>query len=124
MQFLQYTSVEATSAVKTLSVPEAASNGYYVEMQADGGPIRYTMDGTTTPSQTSGMVLLETSKQPKAVAIEDLVNMKFCRGSGTDATLLLHYCGASREASFVVSEATWQEGDRIVWQEDDYAEWQ
>jgi len=125
MSFHQYASYNATATVKTITLPATANEASVVEMQSSVGPIRYTMDGATDPTQTSGMVLLETSKCPKAVAIDDIVNLRFCRGSATDAVLHLHY-GAPGEAIAppVLGDALWQEDGEIEWQEGDLAEWQ
>jgi len=135
MTYHQYNSVEATSTVKTLLVPETANDGHYVELQAENGPIRYTMDGSTTPTQTYGMVLLETSITPMLVSIADLKNMQFCRGSGSNATLHLHYTGGRAIVAAgggggggggggTGDAAIWQNGEEIEWQDGTLKEWQ
>jgi len=64
----------------------------WVELQADGGNIRYTMDGKTWPTLMGyGMVLLET-KPPKRFHIEDFRNLRFCV-DGKFSRLLMHFGG-------------------------------
>lgn len=81
--------VTASSSVKTQTSLTIPANATMCEVRATDQPIRYTMDGTT-PTQTSGMTL-ELFDPPKLFQIMDLRAIKFTRGSGSDATLNLHY---------------------------------
>lgn len=73
--------------VDNILIPDSAT---HAELQADTQPIRYTMDGATDPSQTSGLIL-RTDKAPKKFTIGDLRRMRFVRGAASDAALNLHF---------------------------------
>lgn len=88
--FCLYESITADSSVQqgsALSIPNGAIGA---ELAASDQDIRYTMDGSTDPSETSGM-LLSTSHNPKIFGISDVINIRFTRGGGTDGTLHVHY---------------------------------
>jgi len=64
----------------------------WVELSADGGPIRYTLGGTTWPEVPGvGMILHET-RPPKRFHIEDFKTLRFCSG-GKMSRLLMHFGG-------------------------------
>jgi hypothetical protein len=64
----------------------------HVELQADTANIRYTMDGYTDPTVSSGMLLLTTS-DPKIFMADDLLKLRVIRDGGSDANLNMHYVG-------------------------------
>lgn len=86
--YLDFAQKTVTNAV--LEVTDYPKNATLVELQADVQEIRYTMDGSTDPTVSTGMILLVT-EPPKLFSIEDLSRAKFFRGAGSDATLLIHY---------------------------------
>jgi len=93
--FIGYEQVDVTAAVKTaanLTIPAKAT---HVRAQAETSDMRYTMDNSTTPSQTLGMILTTTAvgidDVTETFLIEDLRRIKFTRGSGSDGKLNLHY---------------------------------
>ncbi len=90
MAFLNYQQVAATAVVKTVAALTIPSNTTKVELQANGNPVNYTMDDTTDPTQTVGMVLTLYTK-PETFLIRDLRRIRFVSGAGADATLNLHY---------------------------------
>ncbi len=90
MAYSSYEQVAATAVVKTGADLSFLGNDAKAEVQADTNDIRYTMDGTTNPTQTSGMVLL-TTEPPKLFLKEDLLNIRFVRGADTNGNLNIHY---------------------------------
>lgn len=90
--YLSYQQVAATASEKDvddLTIPDTTT---HVELQASSQHVSYTMDNSTTPTQTAGMFLLTTS-DPKLFLIEDVRRIKFVRGAGSDGNLNLHYLG-------------------------------
>ena len=59
-------------------------------IQADAQHVRYTMDGTADPTVSKGMQLL-TTQPPEFFRIEDILNIRFIRGAGSDGQLNIHY---------------------------------
>ncbi|KKM08381.1 hypothetical protein LCGC14_1724340 [marine sediment metagenome] len=88
--YLSYEQVAATNVVKTVVALTVPGNATMVELQADTQDVRFTMDDTTDPTQTSGMIML-VSLPKNMYLIEDLQRIRFVRGAGTDANLNLHY---------------------------------
>ncbi len=88
--YLSYEQVAATNVVKTAAALTIPANATMVELQSDTQDVRYTMDNTTDPTQTSGMILL-VSLPENTFLIEDLKRIRFVRGAGTDANLNIHY---------------------------------
>lgn len=75
--------------VADLTVPAKAT---HVELQADTQHVRYTMDDSTVPTISSGMLLL-TTEPPKLFLIEDLRRIKFISAAVTNGKLNCHYLG-------------------------------
>lgn len=73
--------------VNDLTIPANATSAL---LQADTSSIRFTMDGSTNPSTTSGMLLIN-GAQPKEFLINDIRNIKFRRDGSTDGNLNVHY---------------------------------
>lgn len=97
MSFVSYQQVTVSTAVLTVSDLTVPAAAYGASLQADTQDIRYTMDGTTAPTAGAtgvGMVLLTTS-DPQYFRIEDILNIKFIRGAGSDAKLNVHWVGGS-----------------------------
>ena len=70
-----------------LTIP---SGTYHAELQATiDGDINYTLDGSTVPGASSGMVF-PANGIPKQVNITDLKNIKFVK-SGAGTHLNIHY---------------------------------
>lgn len=90
MAFLSAERVAATSAVKTADDLTIPNNASQVVLQSDTQDVRYTMDGSTVPTQTSGMILI-VGEQPEDFLINDLYKIQFTRGAGSDGYLNLHY---------------------------------
>ena len=82
--------VAATSSVKDvtdLTVPAKATSAL---LQADTNHVRYTMDDSTDPTSTSGMLLLTTEDFTEFL-IEDIKRIRFTRDASTDSNLNIHY---------------------------------
>lgn len=88
--YLSHEQVSATASVKTASALTIPAKATHAELQADTSDIRYTMDNTTDPTVSSGMVLL-TTEDPALFLIEDVYRIRFIRGSGTNGNLNIHY---------------------------------
>ena len=95
MSYLYVEQVAATASVKDVDDLNIPNNATWAELQADTQDVRYTMDGATNPTQTSGMVLL-TTEDPSFFLIEDVKQIKFVRGAGSNGNLNLSY-GAGRD---------------------------
>lgn len=64
------------AAADVLTIPEGA---VFAEIQAQReGDINYTMDGTTSPGSSRGMILRSTGS-PILILIENLKNMQFVK---------------------------------------------
>lgn len=90
--FLSFEQVSALITVKTVSALTIPGEATRVSLQADTQNVRYTMDDSTDPAQTSGMVLI-VGNPPEEFLIADLRRIKFVRGSGSNGNLNLHYSG-------------------------------
>lgn len=77
--------------INDLSVPSKTTR---VELQAESNPVRLTMDGSTDPTQTSGIVLLA-QDEPSEFLVEDFKRARLVRGAAADAVLNVHYYGSS-----------------------------
>jgi len=89
-----YQYVDATGVVKTVSNFTVPIEAYWCEMQSETNHIRYTLDGTTNPTTSSGMLLL-TTKDPIRITAEQARKLRFIRDGAADAVLHLHW-GAGR----------------------------
>lgn len=90
MSYLSYERVAATDDVKDaddLTIPNTAT---HAELQADTQDVRYTMDDSSDPDQSSGMILI-VGLEAKAFLIDDVRNIRFHRGAGSNGNLNLHY---------------------------------
>jgi len=90
--YLSYEQITATDTVKTTTSLTIPANATHAMMMADTQNVRYTMDDTTDPTQTSGMVLV-VGLPPEQFGVEDLLRIRFCRGAGTNGVLNIHYFG-------------------------------
>jgi len=90
MAYLGYSQITVSSSVVLGSDQTVPQEATFVELQAETNPVRYTMDATTVPTQTSGAILA-TGKKPKLFTIGDFLRLKCVRGAGSDALLNVHY---------------------------------
>lgn len=96
--YLGYQRINVTAAVKTVSVLTIPMGTTHVEIVAEVGSVRYTMDNVTVPSAAlpSGMVFKITDP-PKSFLVEDLMRIQFCSDIQADAlaneALNFHYFG-------------------------------
>lgn len=88
--YLSFQQVSVSSSVLTVSSFTVPANATHVSLQADTQPVRYTMDNTTTPTASLGMILL-VGLAPETFSVEDLRRIKVIRGAGSDAKLNVHY---------------------------------
>ena len=88
--FISFQQVTVSSLVLTVSNLTVPGNATGVELQADTAGVRYTMDNTTAPTTTSGMILLAT-EPPRFFTIDELRRIKFIRAGAADAKLNVHY---------------------------------
>ena len=90
MSYVLFESQAVTNVVLTVAdlAPPAAATG--VVLLAETGTIRFTMDGTTAPTTSTGM-MLKITDPPTEFHLEDLKNIKFIRNAAQDAVLLVHY---------------------------------
>jgi hypothetical protein len=90
--FLHFQSILVNGNVKDaddLEIPDRCTGAQIMAIDND---IRYTMDGSTTPSDSVGMVLMK-GDAPKEFDLDDLRNMKFIRGTSSNAYLGIHFRG-------------------------------
>jgi hypothetical protein len=94
-----------SNVVLTASDFTIPSNATFVVVQATGEDVRYTMDGSTDPTATLGMIWHAEHAGPPAgtaadapefYSIDDFQNVRMIRGGGSDGVLNLHY-GAGRD---------------------------
>ena len=90
MPYNGYEQEAISNTAKDISDLSPVATATHVELQAETNHIRYTMDGSTTPTTTSGMLLL-TTDPPKVFLMEDFRNIKFIRDAASDAVLNVHY---------------------------------
>lgn len=89
--FRAFQRVAVSSVVKTvadLTIPNGATRAH-LQSEATSG-IRYTMDGVTDPTTTSGMILRSVS-DPLDFLIDDVRKIRFVRDGAADTALLIHY---------------------------------
>ena len=86
MAYLSFEQVAVSNSVLTETSFTIPAKATHVELQASVAGVAYTMDGSTDPTVSAGMVLLVT-EPPKAFLVQDLKNMKFIRFGGSDAKL-------------------------------------
>ena len=90
MAFLLYEKIAVTSTFKTVAALTVPVTATHVQLQSDTQDVRYTMDGSTDPAQALGMIL-KVGLAPETFLIEDVRNIRFVRGAGTDGVLNIHY---------------------------------
>lgn len=95
MAYLAYEQVTVGSTVKDADdlVSASKNSSVLAELQADGQHIRYTMDDSTNPTSTLGMLLL-TTDPPKLFTMEDVRRIRFTTGAAdgvSAARLNVHY---------------------------------
>lgn len=92
--FLGYQQFDVLSEVRTyanLTVPSKHLGG--VMLQAETGNVRYTMDDTTDPTNSTGMLLIA-GNPPEQFLMDDLKRIRFIRSAGSaTAKLNIHYFG-------------------------------
>lgn len=88
--YLSYQQVVTNDTVKTVANLTVPARATAAELQADTQPTRYTMDGATDPTQTSGMVIA-VADTPKLFLIEDILRIRFIRGAAGNGNLNIHY---------------------------------
>lgn len=88
--FIGFEQIAVSSTVLDVDDLTIPSGAVAAELQASGNHVRYTMDNSTAPSVSSGMMFL-TGSDPKIFGIEAVKRMKFIRDGGTDAKLNIHY---------------------------------
>lgn len=91
--YLGFEQVAADATVKNaaddLTIPSSVT---HAELQADTTDVRYTMDASTNPTASSGMILAVGDK-PKLFVIDDILRIRFIRGGGSNGNLNIHYLG-------------------------------
>ena len=80
----------ASGLIKTVAELTIPANANGAEIQADTQDVRYTMDGSTVPTASSGMLFL-TTEPPKYFDITELRNIKFIQGAGGVGAINIHY---------------------------------
>lgn len=88
--FLSSEEIIADASVKdvsALTIPPTATSAL---IQSDTNDVRYTMDGGSTPTQDTGMVLVN-GLEPEDFLIQDIRQIRFTRGAASDAVLNIHY---------------------------------
>ncbi len=99
MAYLSHEQIAVGTAVLDQAAFTIPARATWVELQASGQIVNYTMDNGATPPTVGatgvGMRLL-TTENPKFFLIEDLLRIQMIRGAGSDATINVHY-GAGRD---------------------------
>ncbi len=90
MAFLGYEQVTVSDSVLTVDDLTIPTNATHAELQAQTQAVNYTMDGSTDPTQDTGMILA-VGDPPKTFPIEEIRAIKFVRGAASDGQLNLHY---------------------------------
>jgi len=90
MAFLLYEQAVANNTVKTVADLNRPANATGARIQASPHDVHYTMDGTTDPSITSGMVLQE-GLPPEEFLIEDMIKIRFVQGLAGTCELNVHW---------------------------------
>lgn len=89
MAYIGFEQEAVGASVETVAQLSPPAEATHCELQADTDNVRYTMDGSTDPTASSGMLLLTTS-DPKLFLIADLKNIRFIQ-AGAGAMLNVHY---------------------------------
>lgn len=96
MPFLGFEQVAATAVVKDIADLTVPSRCDRVMIQADTQNVRYIMippanrPPTSALAQGVGMVFV-VGLAPEEFLVEDLKNIQFTRGAGSDGNLNIHY---------------------------------
>lgn len=88
MAFISHEQVTVTT-LKTFANLTIPTNTHGVRLQATANNVVYTMDDTSVPTATVGMVLV-VGNTPEDFNVEDIKKIKFISASGT-AQLEVHY---------------------------------
>jgi len=95
--FVGYEQIAVSNTVLTVAALTIPPGAAYAELQAGpAGGVRYTMDNTTNPTQTFGMVLSGSALLniiTKEFIIEDIRRIRFIRDGAVDTLLNIHYSG-------------------------------
>lgn len=91
--YVHFEQVAATAVIKSVNDLNPHRLATHAELQADTQNVYYTMDGLTPPTAgaTGSGMLLRTTDPPKTFLMDDVRNIKFCRGAGSDGKLNIHY---------------------------------
>ncbi len=84
----------AAGLIKTVAELTIPANANGAEIQVDTQDVRYTMDGTTEPTASSGMLFL-TTEPPKYFDITELRSIKFIQVAAGVGNLNIHYHSAA-----------------------------
>lgn len=93
--FLSFQQVTADNTIKNVTALTLPIGCTGAQIMAADNDIRYTMDGSTNPSTTEGMILMK-GDWPKMFAIKDIRNIRFTRGTASNGTLLVHFYGQTQ----------------------------
>lgn len=88
--YLSCERVASSGAVKTQTALTIPAKATQAEIQADSQNVRYTMDATTDPTSTLGMLFL-TTDLPKTFLIDDVRRIRFTQGAGGAGAINIHY---------------------------------
>lgn len=90
MAYISYEQIAVLGVVLTVSALTIPANATSAEIQAqDDGDVNYTLDGTSNPGASSGMIL-QAGNTPKEILIDDLRNIRFVK-SAANTFLNVHY---------------------------------
>ena len=90
MAYLLYEQITVDpNTVMTIADLNPPTQATSAELQADNANINYTMDGSTDPEASSGMVLL-TTEPPREFLIEDIQNIRFIILAGQFIKMFLY----------------------------------
>lgn len=71
----------ALGSAAPLTVPNGTERAW---LQCSGGNVRYTLDGSTTPTASVGMIIVNGAHQPTEISVTaGLKDMKVIKESGT-----------------------------------------
>jgi hypothetical protein len=87
-EVLKNEQITGLTSLKTLSPPTGKSV-YHITLQAVGGNVRFTDDGTTNPTATVGQILYD--GHPPFKYDGDFTNLKFFAQSGTPVLWVFYY---------------------------------
>ena len=99
----KYQQVSGGSSVKNAGALTIPAGTNKVKLQADTAVVRYTLDGTTTPSSSVGMLLeppgAGVANNEIEILVDDLMLLQFY----TSGNLNIHYYGSHASSDFVRS---------------------